>query len=91
MVIYTLSILCLLSCWSCTKTELKLVPLGGERVVGKVEAGVVAWHADENPNGSYLVMTKGMVYKFAQALAKSIRLEQEVRILRAQLEKKDGE
>lgn len=65
------------------------MPLGGERAVGKVEAGVVTWLEGEDTAGSYLIVTKGMVYKFAQAMAKGIRLEQEIKILRAQLEKKE--
>jgi len=64
------------------------VPLGGERAVGKVDHGVVTWEPNENPNGSYIIVTKALVYKFAQALAKNVRLEQELKIERARQDKK---
>jgi hypothetical protein len=71
---------------TCTRTEVQLVPLGGERVVGKIDRGQITWQPDENPNASYLIVTEGLVYKFAAALAKNLQLRQEIKILRAQLE-----
>lgn len=86
--IWTLLICCLVSCWTCQKTELQLVPLGGERAVGIIDQGEVVWNADENPNGKYVIVTQALIYKFAQTLAKNIRLEKELEIER---KKKDKE
>jgi len=63
------------------------VPLGGERAVGKIDQGVVTWLPDENPNGSYIIVTKGLVFKFAQAMVKNARLVQELKIERARKDK----
>lgn len=87
MAIWGLSILFLLTCWTCQKTKLQLVPLGGERAVGIINQGEITWNADENPNGSYIIVTQALIYKFAQTLAKNIRLEKELEIERAKKEK----
>lgn len=58
-------------------------------MVGRLERGQITWAADENPNGSYYIVTKGMIFKFAQALAKNLQLRQQIKILQAQLEKKE--
>lgn len=81
--IWGLLIASLLICWTCQKTELRLVPLGDERAVGIIDQGEITWNADENPNGKYIIVTKALIYKFAQTLAKNIRLEKELEIERA--------
>ena len=87
--IWTLSILLCLNCWtSCQKTEIQLVPLGGERAVGIINQGEIAWNADENPNGKYVIVTQAWIYKFAQTLAKNLRLEKELEIERARKDEK---
>lgn len=87
MVIWGLSIAFLLNCWTCQKTEIQLVPLGGERAVGIIDQGVITWNAGENPNGKYIIVTQALIYKFAQTLAKNLRLEKELEIERAKKEK----
>ena len=83
LAIWIFTTLLLLSCWTCQKTEIQLVPLGGERAVGIIDQGEITWNADENPNGSYIIVTKALIYKFAQTLAKNIKLEKELEIERA--------
>ena len=80
-------ILLLLSCWTCQKTEIQLVPIGEERAVGIIDQGEIVWNADENPNGKYIIVTQALIYKFAQTLAKNLRLEKELEIERAKKEK----
>ena len=86
--IWGLLILSFLSCWTCQKTKLQLVPLGGERAVGIIDQGEITWNADENPNGKYIIVTQALIYKFAQTLAKNLRLEKELEIERARKDKK---
>ena len=85
--IWALLILLSLSCWTCQKTEIQLVPLAGERAVGIIDQGVIIWNADENPNGKYIIVTQALIYKFTQTLAKNIRLKKELEIERAKKEK----
>lgn len=77
----------MLSCWTCQKTEIQLVPIGEERAVGIIDQGEIVWNADENPNGKYIIVTQALIYKFAQTLAKNLRLEKELEIERAKKEK----
>ena len=87
MAIWGLSIALLLTCWTCQKTEIQLVPLSGERAVGIINQGEIVWNADENPNGKYIIVTQALIYKFTQTLAKNIRLEKELEIERARKDK----
>lgn len=87
MAIWGLLTLFCLGSWTCQKTEIQLVPLGAERSVGIIDQGEIAWNADENPNGKYIIVTKALILKYAQTLAKNIRLKQELKIERAKKDK----
>ena len=88
MATLALLILFCLSSWTCQKPKLQLIALGGERAVGKINEGVIVWEADVNPDGSYIIVTKGLIKKFAAAMAKNWRLTQELKIERARQDKK---
>lgn len=88
MVIWGLLILSCLNFWTCQKTKIQLVPLASERAVGIIDQGIITWNAGENPNGKYIIVTQALIYKFAQTLAKNLRLEKELEIERAKKDEK---
>ena len=88
MAIWGLSIVLSLSCWTCQKTRIQLVPLGSDRAVGIINQGEITWNVDENPNGRYIIVTQALIYKFAQTLAKNLRLEKKLEIERARKDEK---
>jgi len=86
-----LTLFCLVCLTTCTKVDVSLVPLAEERVVGAVSRGEIIWEEGENPNGEYLIVTKALVFRFAQVTARCARMEKEIKALRAALAERKEE
>lgn len=81
LILFLLSTLFILSFTTACKPKVVTVPvaIGGERIVGKVIDGVLAWEPGEGPGGQYLVVTKGFWLT-------ALRLEGEIRQLKLRIQ-----
>lgn len=55
------------------------VPVGEEKVIGSITAGVLAWAADADPAGEYTIVTKAFILKAIWAWSKVAELELELK------------
>ena len=74
---------------ACGKTPAPIVyvPVGEEKVVGSITAGILAWAADADPAGEYMVVTKAFVLKAIWGWSKVAELELELKKYRKGPEK----
>lgn len=64
----------------------QIVALGEIRAVGKIIKGAVSFEPGEDPNGSYLIITKGTLLRATWAVKETVILRAENEILKQKLE-----